>query len=319
MTKITIADTQTTHPTLSGPYLGDLMTQFDHAIQSSTQDKPMTLTEIAQTFPPMWAWSNDQQETVAKAIQAIVGQTFICNHPNMLGVETTVVEQHPHSRGVTLFLHSPSRETHQNHECDLFHFNEYYTPKTQDDPMPTIDLTFQEFLKAFANEGQALYYIDNILAEGRIEVSENTLPYYTFVNGRFIAYGDHQPQTHSFSMRIQRWYEDDDSSADAIVTFDRSDNGCAWFFDNLYSTLDGIIDESEMHWEDNIETHRKRECKALMLQRDSYRLRIDKTRIYLIDSGASMSPDQFEQNCKDVADLLNKVKFASQRINDLIA
>ena len=232
MTKITIADTQTTHPLLSGPYLGDLMTQFDHAIQ-----QPIA---------------------------------------------------------------------------------------TNGDTMSTIDMTFQEFLKAFGNdEGKALYYIDNILAEARIYVSENTLPYYTFNESalppRFIAYGDHQPQTHSFSMRIKRWYEDDDSSADAIVTFDRSDNGLDWFFSNLYSTLDGIIDQSEMHWEDNIEAHRKRECEALMLQRDSYRRRVDKTRIYLIDSGASMSRHQFDQNCKDVADLLNKVKFASERINDLLA
>ena len=96
-------------------------------------------------------------------------------------------------------------------------------------------------------------------------------------------------------------------------------NGCAWFFDNLYSTLDGVIDQSEMHWQDNIETHRKRECEALMLQRDSYRLRIDKTRIYLIENGASMSPDQFEQKCKDIAELLNKTSHASRRLNDLLA
>ena len=96
----------------------------------NAQDNNMTLTQIAQTFPPMWAWSNDQQQTVAKAIRAIVGQTFICNHPNMQGVETTVVEQHPHSRGITLFLHSPSRadQSAVNHECDIFHFVEYYTP-----------------------------------------------------------------------------------------------------------------------------------------------------------------------------------------------
>mgnify|MGYP003131870872 FL=1 len=325
MTKITIADTQATHPLLSAPYIGELMTQFDIALSQSTQDKPMTLTEIAQTFPPMWAWSREQEQTVAKAIQAIVGQTYICNHPNMNGVETTVVEQHPHSRGTTLFLHSPSRADQSvvNHECDVFHFVEFYTLKPQDEPMP-IDMTFQEFLKDFAyDEGKALYYIDNILAEGRIEVSEKTLPYYTWNESalppRWIAYADHQPQTHSFEMRIKGWYEDDDSSADAIVTFDRSDNGLNWFFSNLYRELDGIIEESEMHWQDTPQNHRKREREALLLQRDSYRRRIDKTRIYLIDSGAVMSPDQFEQNCKDIVDLLNKVKFASERIQHLLA
>ena len=276
----------------------------------------MTLTEIAQTFPPMWAWDHQQQQTVAKAINAIIGQTYICNHPNMQGVETTVVEQHPHSRGVTLFLHSPSRETHQNHECDVFHFVEFYTLKPQDEPMP-IDVTFQEFLNAFTSEGQALYYIDNILAENRIEVSENTLPYYTWTGERFVAYADHQAQTHSFSMRIKGWYEDDDSSADAIVTFDRSDNGCVWFFDNLYSTLDGVIEESEMYWQDTPQNHRKREANALILQRASYRRRINATRRYLIESGAVMSPAQFEENCKDIADLLNKTSHASRRLNDL--
>jgi len=86
------------------------------------------LTEIARTFPPMWAWNHQQQQTAIAAIQAIIGQTFVCNHPNMQGVETTVVESHPHSSGTTLFLHSPSRETHWNHECDVFHFVEFYKP-----------------------------------------------------------------------------------------------------------------------------------------------------------------------------------------------
>ena len=92
----------------------------------------MTLTEIAHTFPPMWQWNHQQEQTVAKAINAMVGQTFTCNHPKMQGVETTVVEPHPHSLGCTLELHSPSRETHQNHSCDVFHFVEFYTPQTSE-------------------------------------------------------------------------------------------------------------------------------------------------------------------------------------------
>ena len=246
MTKITIADTQTIHPLLSAPYIGDTMTQFHIALSQSTA-----------------------------------------------------------SNG---------------------------------DTMSTIDLTFQEFLKAFGNdEGKALYYIDNILAEGRIEVSENTLPYYTFVAPskpqtdtgseyerlaqppRFIAYADHQAQTHSFSMRIMRWYEDDDSSADAIVTFDRSDNGLDWFFNNLHHDLDGIIDESEMHWQDNYETHCKREREALLLQRASYERRINATRRYLIESGAVMSLAEFEENCKHVANLRNMATAATERIDYLLA
>lgn len=135
MSKIAIAETKPpVHPNLSHVRIGDLMTQFDTALTQTTskQDIPMTLTQIAQTFPPMHRWNREQQQTVAKAIDAIIGQTFICNHPNMQGVETTVIEHHPHSSGYTLELHSPSRETHQYHGCDVFHFVEFYTPVPQE-------------------------------------------------------------------------------------------------------------------------------------------------------------------------------------------
>ena len=98
----------------------------------------MTLTEIAKTFPPMHLWNHDQQQIVAKAIRSIIGQTFVCNHPNMQGVETTVVEHHPHSSGCTLELYSPSREHHKNHSCDIFHFVEYYTPINNSDSTMTL-------------------------------------------------------------------------------------------------------------------------------------------------------------------------------------
>lgn len=135
MSKIAIAETKPpVHPNLSHVRIGDLMTQFDTALTQTTskQDIPMTLIQIAQTFPPMHRWNREQQQTVAKAIDAIIGQTFICNHPNMQGVETTVIEHHPHSSGYTLELHSPSRETHQYHGCDVFHFVEFYTPVPQE-------------------------------------------------------------------------------------------------------------------------------------------------------------------------------------------
>ena len=193
------------------------------------------------------------------------------------------------------------------------------TTPAQDDPMP-IYMTFQEFLNRFTSEGQALYYIDNILAENRIEVSEKTLPYYTWNESalppRFIAYADHQPQTHSFEMRIKRWYEDDDSSADAIVTFERG-NGLDWFFSNLHHELDGIIEQSEMHWEDTPQAHRMREIGALHLQRATYEQRINATRLRLIENGAVMTPAQFEQNCRDIVDLRNKSNYASERIEIL--
>lgn len=88
-----------------------------------------TITEITKTFPSRYLWSREQERTVAKAIQAIIGQTFVCNHPMMNGAEVTVVQPHPYSSGCTIYLHSSSQETHKNHECDIFHFVEFYTPK----------------------------------------------------------------------------------------------------------------------------------------------------------------------------------------------
>ena len=118
-------------------------------------------------------------------------------------------------------------------------------------------------------------------------------------------------------MRIMDWYKDDDSSADAIVTFDNTDGGFEWFLNNLHHELDGIIDQSEMHWEDTPQSHRMREVAALHLQRASYERRIKATRRFLIESGAVMSPAQFEQNCKDIADLRNRYNHATDRIFEL--
>ena len=191
------------------------------------------------------------------------------------------------------------------------------TPK-QDNPM-LIDVTFQQFLWSFATESKALAYIEKVLAEGRIEVSEKTLPYYTWNGDRFIAYADHQPQTHSFEIRIERWYEDDDGQVEAIVTFDRTDGGYEWFLANLHRTLDGIIEESEMYWQDTPQNHRKREVDALHLQRDTYHRRIRATRRQLIESGAVMSIAQFEQKCKDIVDLRSKLNHATERIEYLLA
>ena len=182
-----------------------------------------------------------------------------------------------------------------------------------------IDMTFQEFLRRFTCEGQALYYIDNILAENRVEVAERTLPYYTWTGDRFVAYADHEPQIHSYEMRITDWYKDDDSSVgwDAIVTFDHTDGGFEWFLKNLHHELDGIIDQSEMHWEDTPQAHRMREIGALQLQRASYERRINATRHRLIESGVEMLPAQFEQNCKDIADLRTRYNHATDRIFEL--
>ena len=114
----------------------------------------------------------------------------------------------------------------------------------------TIQMTATEYIRLFTTPDDA---IDHILAcneKGFVEVSENTLPAYTFRNGRFISYDDWQPQTHSFDVRIQRWYVDDECSKDAVVRFDYTD-GIDLYWNQLSHDLDGVTDQSEMHWQDN--------------------------------------------------------------------
>ena len=314
MTKITIADTQTTHPLLSAPYIGDLMTQFDNALSQSTQDEPMTLTEIAQTFPPMWQWSHQQEQTVAKAISGLVGQTFICNHPNMQGVETTVVEHHPHSSGCTLELHSPSRSTHQNHSCDVFHFVEFSTPKTQDKPM-TLTMSLDTFLSLFTTESDAIDYILKAQEDGRAETTEYTIPFYSYARcletPRFIAYSDHAPQTHSYEVHIT-----DAEYGDMVIEFPRMCyKSSAWFNQHLINRLSDAWGEIESH-ELNITDPDDLECRALDLQREINHRRISRTRRYMVSEPA-LTPAQFEQNCRDIVAMADEIKAATERIQYL--
>jgi hypothetical protein len=180
----------------------------------------------------------------------------------------------------------------------------------------TIQMTATEFIKQFANGADAIDHILECNEKGLVEVSENTLPVYTFVNGRFIAYSDWQPQTHSFDVRIQRWYEDEECSKDAVVRFDYTD-GIDLYWNQLSHDLDGVTDESEMHWQDNIETHHRRERDALALQVVINNRRLARTRIYLIEKGATITPNEFEQHCVRVVEMREENDRALKRIEYL--
>ncbi len=180
----------------------------------------------------------------------------------------------------------------------------------------TIQMTATQFFRLFTNQADA---IDHILAsneKGLVEVSENTLPAYTFNSGRFITYDDWQPQTHSFDVRIQRWYEDEECSKDAVVRFDYTD-GIDLYWNQLFHELDGVAETSEMHWQDNIETHHRRERDALALQVVLYENRIQRTRRYLATKGLDLHPDEFDENCKSIANLRDFNDRALARIEEL--
>lgn len=192
------------------------------------------------------------------------------------------------------------------------------TTPSNGEPMSTIHMTASEFIKRFANNGANA--IDHIIAckqKGLVTASENTLPAYTFRNGRFVAYADWQPQTHSFDVRIERWYEDDDGlTADAVIRFDYTD-GIDLYWNHLHHELDGATDQSEMHWQDNPSTHRLREREALGLQIMINDRRLTRTRRYLIEKGATITPNEFEQQCVRVAEMREENERALKRIEEL--
>ena len=180
----------------------------------------------------------------------------------------------------------------------------------------TIQMTATEFFSQFPNPYDA---IDHILAsneKGFVEVSENTLPAYTFRNGRFIAYADWQPQTHSFDVRIQRWYVDDECSTDAVVRFDYTD-GIDLYWNQLSCVLEGVTEQSEMHWQDNIETHHKRERDALGLKVMINNRRLSRTRRYLMEHICTITPNEFELQCVRVAEMREENERALKRIEEL--
>ena len=189
------------------------------------------------------------------------------------------------------------------------------TTPAQDNPMP-IQMTATEFIRLFANQDDAIDHIIACNEKGFVQVSENTLPAYTFRNGRFIAYADWQPQTHSFDVRIERWYVDEECSTDAVVRFDYTD-GIDLYWNQLHHELDGVTDESEMHWQDNIETHHRRERDALALQIAINNRRLNRTRVYLMEHICTITPQRVRATlcpCRRNARLQRQSTQAHRRV-----
>jgi hypothetical protein len=184
----------------------------------------------------------------------------------------------------------------------------------------TIQMTATEFFRLFTNQADAIDHIIACSEKGLVEVSENTLPVYTFnkqaLPPRFIAYADWHPNVHSFDVRIQRWYEDEECSKDAVVRFDYTD-GIDIYWNQLDHELRGVTEESEMLWQDNPLTHKLREVEALMLQTVLHENRIQRTRRYLATHGLNLHPDEFDANCKTIANLRDFNDKASARIEEL--
>jgi len=182
--------------------------------------------------------------------------------------------------------------------------------------MDTITCDLDTFLSRFDTETNAIAHILLAHDDGRVDTIERTIPYYTYNRKanppRFIAYSFEIPETYSYEVNITN-----PDGNDLVVVFPRScQRSMEWFNQHLTHRLSDGYGEFERH-EVNITDPTDLERTALMLQREINHRRINRTRIYMIENGASMLPDQFERHYRDVVDLFDENKAISERINDL--
>lgn len=189
-------------------------------------------------------------------------------------------------------------------------------PITQEKSMD-IHLTAREFISEFAHEDDAIDYIISCKRKNLVYVSQNVLPAYSLRNGQLVSFPeDWHPNTHSFEVRIERYYEDGDSCADAVVTF-RFGEEMDLFHNCLSIELDGKTEKSEMYSQDGFNNSVLREVKALGLQVALNQSRIQRTRRYLATHGLNLHPAEFDANCKTIANLNDFNDRAFDRIGEL--
>ncbi len=180
----------------------------------------------------------------------------------------------------------------------------------------------ETFISMFDTETDAIDYILLACDYGRVETTKNTLPYYTLVSPskpqtdtgseydrlaqppRFIVYSDHDPQIHSYEVRIA-----DPEHGNIVVEFPfECYKSMTWFNSNLINHL-SEIESNELNITDLYDL----ECSALALQREINFRHIHNTR-QAVTGNAYVTIEQFEQNCRDVVAMLDENKAITERI-----
>ena len=180
------------------------------------------------------------------------------------------------------------------------------------------EMNFETFISMFDTEDDAIDHILLASDDGRVETTQHTLPYYTYnplaQPPRFIAYGDHAPQIHHYEVRINASKGSDN---DVVIEFPMGDTKAIdWFSNHLFQRLSDGWGDIESH-EMNITNPVDLECSALALQRELNLNGIQQRRDYIIENNERMTPEQFEQNCRDIAETTDENKAITERIEHL--
>ena len=173
----------------------------------------------------------------------------------------------------------------------------------------TNKMTFNEMMKEFNYDlDRCLEYIDNAVEQGLVEISCNTLPVYvhtgtgSYDQPLFSAKDDWQPNVAGYTMYIENWYEDDDSSETAEIVFEFED--IEWFEEHIWPEHNGIIENSELYWNDS-ELRRR---FGLLLQLKLVRSRLLNAKQYLRQFITELKDDQLHSHCKAIAEMVEEEK-----------
>lgn len=180
----------------------------------------------------------------------------------------------------------------------------------------TIKMTFDEMMKEFNHDlDRCLKYIDNAVEQERVEISCNTLPVYvhtgTGSHGQplFSEQGECQPNVNSYTMYIENWYEDDDCTDTAEITFEYED--LDWFEEHIWPEHNGIIDNNELYWND-------RDCRerfGLFLQLKLVRRRLATAKQYLREFITELKDDQLHSHCKFITEMVEEDLLLSKGLD----
>ena len=183
----------------------------------------------------------------------------------------------------------------------------------------TFVCNLETFLDLFETETDAIDHILLASDDGRVETTQHTIPYYTYARilqtPRFIAYGDHAPQVHHYEVCIKATKCSDN---DIVIEFPMVDsNAIDWFSNHLFQRLSDAYGDLESH-EINITDPDDLECSALALQREVNLNRIFETRKFITETDSRYMTDAlFEQECRDLVNLLDENKAITERIDFL--
>ena len=183
----------------------------------------------------------------------------------------------------------------------------------------TFTCNLETFISMFPTEVDAIDHILLAHADGRVETTEYTIPYYTYNRlanpPRFIAYSDHAPELYSYEVRINASKCSDN---DVIIEFPMSDlDAIDWFNKHLHHRLSdgwGDYETDEVNITDEYELERT----ALALQLAVNIARMRRTRKFLqTTSSEYISDAQFDENCHYITHTTEENKAITKRIENI--